>query len=991
MVRIETRAPPDTDEPPAAPARGAAAWVRVVLLALAVVAALGLVPGAPRRSPVLDRDATPPLPATVTERDAELEVAVRGAEAVSVRVYTMLEGRAYIAADGITSGGQVVLSRLPRGEHWVVADAPGMSRASAMVLTEPGRRRVELAMEPERAVEIAVRDEAGVPKDGVEIEVLGAEPVPVGALTDARGRARVGRLRAGPWVVRVKAPGYEPVVRRGAREGELVEIVLRKLGAFVVTVVDSAGAPAARARVLITSASLHPARIADADEKGAVRIGGLDAGAYALRAVRGSAVSPVELAASLGVGEEKAVTLKLASGVHVAVRVVDDEGPRADPVAGAQVSVAEGGLSPFPVEGVTDGEGRAVLGPVLPGGVTVSVTATGFAPRGPIRVTEGEGELRVVLSRSGTIEGRVVDARGFAIDGATLRVVGTDFYGGPVDEDPDRQGFRDALFTARLSGPTPLVKVGELGVVPGPVPPIPPPGAAIVPSGLPLAARPKEVEPWTTRRDGTFRVGPVPAGRVRLLVRHPQYVEAESDLVTLKPGEDGKVTVVMQRGGSLEGRVVDPAGRGVDGAHVLLVPARAGVEKSARTASDGSFAFASVPDAVTILVSYRDDPSDYGARVDVSVREGKTERVSITLPERRPPLEVTVKDSRGRPVDNAQVTAHSADPSAALRATAFTDARGRVELPGARGIAVRLEVRGPDFAPAAKDIDASAGRAEVTLALAESLLGEVRERRAPLADADVTVFADAGAIHVRTGADGAFRVRDLAPGAVKVRVRKPGFGAVVVDANVAASDGRRPTELRPVELGEEAVVEGSVVDEKGKPVPFARVAEDGVPVFLATGQLPPGAAMCDKSGRFTLRELRAGTVALEAYSPEEGRGRATEIRLVAGRTTTNVKIALARGDGPAKDDRSPGGVAVTLGETADPREVVVAQVAEGSEAERAGLRPGDVVLEVDGAAVKTMEAARARLSGPLALDVLVKVRRGDRVETRRVTRERVRR
>ncbi|MBL8606743.1 MAG: carboxypeptidase regulatory-like domain-containing protein [Myxococcales bacterium] len=989
MVRTETSSPPD-EKPPVGPARAVGAWLRLALLALTVVAALGLVPGAPRRAPLLEPTSAPAVPDSVKDRDAELEVAVRGADRVSVRVYTMLEGRAYIAAEGITSAGAVALSGLPRGEHWVVADAPGMSRASAMVVTEPGRRRVELAMEPERTVDVSVKDEAGAPKEAAEVEVLGAEPVPIGALTDASGRVKVGRLRAGPWVVRVRAPGYEPVVRRGAREGELVEVVLRKLGAFVVTVVDSAGAPAGRARVLITSASLHPARIADADERGVVRIGSLDAGAYALRAVRGSAVSPVELAASLGVGEEKAVTLKLASGVHVAVRVVDDEGERADPVAGAQVTVAEGGVSPFPVEGVTDGQGRAVLGPVLPGGVTVSVSATGFAPRGPMRAPEGE-ELRVVLSRSGAIEGRVVDDRGFAIDGATLRVVGTDFYGGPVDEDPDRQGFRDALFAARLSGPTPLVKVGELGVVPGPVPPIPPPGAAIVPTGPPLAARPKEVEPWTTRRDGTFRVSPVPAGRVRLLVRHPQYVEAESELVTLKPGEDGKVQVVMQRGGSIEGRVVDASGRGVDGAHVLLVPARAGVEKSSRTASDGTFAFASVPDAVTLLVSYRDDPSDYGARVDVAVREGKTERVSVTLPERRPPLEVTVKDGRGRPVENAQVTAHSSDASAALRTTAFTDARGRVELAGARGIAVRLEVRGPDFAPLAKDVDASAARAEVTLALAETLAGEVRERRAPLADADVTVFADTGSIHVRTGPDGAFRVRDLAPGPVKLRVRKPGFGAVVVDANVAASDGRRPTELRPVELGEEAVVEGSVVDDKGKPVAFARVAEDGVPVFLATGQLPPGAAMCDKSGRFVLRELRAGTVALEAYSPEEGRGRAADVRLVAGRTTTNVKIALTRGDGPAKDDRSPGGVAVTLGETADPREVVVAQVAEGSEAERAGLRPGDVVLEVDGAPVKTMEAARARLSGPLALDVLVKVRRGERVETRRVTRERVRR
>ena len=46
---------------------------------------------------------------------------------------------------------------------------------------------------------------------------------------------------------------------------------------------------------------------------------------------------------------------------------------------------------------------------------------------------------------------------------------------------------------------------------------------------------------------------------------------------------------------------------------------------------------------------------------------------------------------------------------------------------------------------------------------------------------------------------------------------------------------------------------------------------------------------------------------------------------------------------------------------------------------------------VDGAAVHTMDEARARLSGPVADDVLVGVTRGDRPLTLRVTREAVRR
>ena len=84
-------------------------------------------------------------------------------------------------------------------------------------------------------------------------------------------------------------------------------------------------------------------------------------------------------------------------------------------------------------------------------------------------------------------------------------------------------------------------------------------------------------------------------------------------------------------------------------------------------------------------------------------------------------------------------------------------------------------------------------------------------------------------------------------------------------------------------------------------------------------------------------------------------------------------------------------MAVTLGETGAPVDVVIVSVVEGSEAERAGLAPGDVVTSVDGASVASMQQARDKLAGPVADDVLVGVRRGDEELTLRVTREAVRR
>jgi hypothetical protein len=136
------------------------------------------------------------------------------------------------------------------------------------------------------------------------------------------------------------------------------------------------------------------------------------------------------------------------------------------------------------------------------------------------------------------------------VDGATVEIVGTDPAGAPIFDDPRRAGFQAAHFEAMLAGPAPLVPVGELGVMPGPVPAIPHgalglastaagasgAGSALFPGRSARGVAEPLYEPWVTRSDGTFRATPASPGRVRAVVRHPQYVEAQSDLVTLAPG-----------------------------------------------------------------------------------------------------------------------------------------------------------------------------------------------------------------------------------------------------------------------------------------------------------------------------------------------------------------------------------------------------------------------------------------------------------------------
>src|SRR5262249_47248533 len=147
-------------------------------------------------------------------------------------------------------------------------------------------------------------------------------------------------------------------------------------------------------------------------------------------------------------------------------------------------------------------------------------------------------------------------------------IVGTDLDGMPIDATPLATEVQKAHFAWALPGPAPLVPAGELGVMMGPVPPIPT-GADIPAAPLEaMFAAPVAPEPWVTNDTGVFRATPVPPGRVRALVRHPSFVEASSEMVTLAPGGSASVRVVMETGGTLEGIVLDDGGLPVAGARI---------------------------------------------------------------------------------------------------------------------------------------------------------------------------------------------------------------------------------------------------------------------------------------------------------------------------------------------------------------------------------------------------------------------------------------
>jgi len=974
-------------------------WILSALACLSFVLGLSDLP----LRPAPQRKGSEPIRISEQERKGALRVTVLRAggatlAAATVQVFWERAGSFHwIGAESTDNSGQALLSRLPVGRLWLLAEAPGFARASSTLLLGAEPRTLSFSLHPAQALTVTVNDENAAPIPKATVLVDTADPLPFGALGDERGVARLARLGPPPWSVKASAPGYESVARAGVR-GPL-SLTLRRLASLEVAVLGVDGKPAPGATVMIAGATLWPARSALTNAAGNARITGLLAGSYDLRASSGANVAPTLLGFPLARGANEKLTLRLEPGRTVIAVVTDGEGTNPVLVPGADVVLAEAGLSSFPLRGRTGSEGTVSLGPIASGPATLGARAADFVGSALVAVPEVlSGPVRVPLTRGGAIVGEVADARGFPVDGASIEVVGSDSGGLPIAETPALVGFRQNHFAWSLPGPLPLIPAGELGVMPGPVPPIPKPGA---PAALSLGAADfetpaSELLPWITNRGGHFSARPVTPGRVRVIVRHPDYVEGSSELLTVSPGAEARVKIVLLRGGSLEGRVLDDRGQPLSGVEVELSSARATRSETTTTASDGSFAFAAVPAELTLSLSRPEDPSRVVLRKSLHLAEGARDKLELILPALRDPVRVLALDEDARPIELVEIVATSLEPTRPLRLTRFTDAEGALSFPDALGENLRLVAEAPGYARCTQSVAAAPKELRLTLrrgVIVEGRVTAVRGRRV-VAGAVVSA-SQAGVRKVSTSdGDGAYRLRDIAPGELHVRVEHPEFADEEASLHVE-STGRadRPFSLPDIDLFEPGEVEGEVVDQRGDRVAGARVMVGGGPGSLAAGKTARGVVVSDQDGHFVLSGVHPGTATITAVSSVAGRGSARALDVSSGRSVRGLRIQLAPHGSEPDASLAQGSVAIGLGERghAPDLEVVVVSVAESSEAERAGVEAGDVISALDGTRPTSMADARARLSGQPGSDIVLELVRASATLRLRVLREAIRR
>jgi protocatechuate 3,4-dioxygenase beta subunit len=893
-----------------------------------------------------------------------------------LRAFQVERGWSVPLAEVVTdAAGRARLETQP-GAHWLLVEAPGRARWSGQVQSEASPHEVLVELGTALPLRVSVRGGDAKPLAGALVLVSGADPVPQGALTSELGEASFASVGEHIDSIRVSAAGHAPSSVQPTSRDLVVQ--LNSPSSLLVTVVDPGARVVSGAEVWLAGLDIWPPRQLRAGVDGGLVWEGLSRGTYDLRAAQGGSVASTTV--TLGRGEHGAVTLQLAPGHSVTV-VVSADAAGEQPIAGADVVLVEDGLGPFPLHGRTDERGRVTLGPLPAGPAAVSVRAAGFMPESAVPVPADAARAQLTLTRGARLVGQVLDPEGQPISSATLEILGNDVRGQPIAGRtwPDaRIGLGD-----RSGGPA-LIPLGELGVLPGPLP---------SPGDLPSVGPSRGA--WVSDSSGNFRLDDVPPGRLRVVARHPDFVEATSAEVSVEPAGERSLRLVLQRGARLAGRLSDARGSPVAGARIDAVARHATQQRSALSRDDGSFEFRALATDVDLFVARPGDRLRFVLRHSLQLEPGEVRQLELTLPAERAALEVVVSSDDKRPLGGAIVSVLSLDPGAPLRRSLATDEAGEVRFADAAGLELELRVAASGFGAFETQLGAAPARVEVSLEQAVRVMGRVTQVRGRqgLAGARVVLLQGGERRLTQSDAEGEFEFRDASPGRARISVSHAGFSSRSVDRSIPVT-GRvdRAHDLGAIDLEQAGSVSGTVLDADGEPVAGARVGLGLVPAFLPLGSDPSGMVQSDAAGRFTLDGVPVGRVRLSAYAAGVGRGSLNDVEIRPGDTTGPLEIVVRGGD---RDPGSEGlaNLAVTLGERSGAAgiEVVIVDVAAGSEAERAGLHVGDLVRAVDGVEVEDMSDARRALGGSDGSDVIIDVDRQREALSINVRREAVRR
>jgi Carboxypeptidase regulatory-like domain len=596
-------------------------------------------------------------------------------------------------------------------------------------------------------------DGAGLSR--LRVELLSGETVVAATESGSDGTYTLSGLAKGRYRLRVSGAGVVPAaIESVTAPARNIGVVVSRRVALAGRVVGGAPGPAV---LEIASTSLaEPRRLSTAPD-GSFALADLPEGRYRLSARRGSDAGELSDVARFGPGPFVPVEVRIGPASVVRGRVVSGEGG----VAGAWLVLEPAEDEVTPRRARTDGTGAFRFDGVVPGSWTLDVEAAGVSlpARLPVDARAArETELTVTLVPATSIAGEIVDLAGQPIDGAEISLVGDDGTWSAAT-----RARRRAWLEGRALGRSgKLIPAGELGVVLGPVPYPPPPGATQALLAERDASAPGER--FASDASGRFVLTSVRPGQWRVRARHPDFAPGEAEVPAYGPAR-----LVLRRGATLVGTVSDATGP------------RFGVRIAAGDEvvfSDeaGRFRLAHVLGDVTLRATPRGEPPVSRLVVVSDADEGKVLETSIVLgtpvaSESGPVAAATTGDLELE-VRDASTFGAIGDFAVELRGPGPTvRRRGKSGVMTVRELATgtwKLSVTARGFARREEPLVIAAApptRVRVELVQGATVGGTVYDEHG---DAVAGAEVSCGGVSARTSGTGSFRLTGVPPGEAAV-------------------------------------------------------------------------------------------------------------------------------------------------------------------------------------------------------------------------------
>jgi hypothetical protein len=304
-------------------------------------------------------------------------------------------------------------------------------------------------------------------------------------------------------------------------------------------------------------------------------------------------------------------------------------------------------------------------------------------------------------------------------------------------------------------------------------------------------------------------------GHIRLDVDHPDRLPIRREGLALVAGQRLDVgDLVLQTGALLAGRVLDEAGRPIEGARVEARPRAAGAAIRMASDHDGHFTLR-VPGGDYALVALAPARAPESLFAVHAVPGEPVKPIELRLPRADGVIDGVVHDTGGKPLSRVNVSVLAIPPGsppaagtpwrpragvelggkgpALTLASAASDRNGKFHLAGLPRGTVILEARHPDLPPVAITAEVGA-HASLQLARAGGIEGEIREKGsgAFVSRYSIDVIGPEDRRPEKVDKEGAgFRALGLQPGKWTLKISSPGYTPVEKIVEVPPGENKR--------------------------------------------------------------------------------------------------------------------------------------------------------------------------------------------------------